>query len=107
MTKGSPTHRLTNDGIDTTLMWSKITEVVLKTLYCVQDSIPASANSFELFGFDVLIDQDLKPWLIEVNASPSLSRENELDHAIKNACIQDTIRLVDAPAFDRKIIVSP
>jgi hypothetical protein len=43
--------------------------------------------------------------LIEVNASPSLSRENELDHAIKNTCIQDTIRLVDAPAFDRKIIV--
>lgn len=44
----------------------------------------SNANAFELFGFDVLIDADLKPWLIEVNSSPSLSRENQLDYQIKD-----------------------
>lgn len=28
-------------------------------------------NSFELFGFDFVIDQNLKCWLIEANMSPA------------------------------------
>lgn len=32
---------------------------------------------FELFGFDFMIDDDLKVWLIEVNSGPSLSESNK------------------------------
>lgn len=30
------------------------------------------AKCFHLIGFDVLIDSNLKPWILEINANPSL-----------------------------------
>jgi len=98
--------RLAETNIAWSDMWQRIVAVVLKTLYCVQDTIPPHPNSFELFGFDVLIDADLKPWLIEVNASPSLSRDNELDFRIKDAMIRDTLRIAAPPPFDRDLLAN-
>lgn len=40
-------------------------------------------NAFELLGFDILIDADLRPWLIEVNANPSVSGSSIVDHMVK------------------------
>jgi hypothetical protein len=40
-------------------------------------------SCFELFGFDVLVDDALRPWVLEVNLSPSLSVESNLDFGVK------------------------
>jgi tubulin polyglutamylase TTLL5 len=55
--------------------------------------------------YDVLIDQNLRPWLIEVNASPSLARDNALDVRVKNAAIRDLIELLDVPQYDRAVLL--
>lgn len=31
-------------------------------------------NTFDIFGFDLLIDETLSVWLIEVNASPTMGK---------------------------------
>ena len=32
-------------------------------------------SSFEVFGVDMLVDSNYRPWLVEVNAVPSLARK--------------------------------
>jgi glutathione synthase/RimK-type ligase-like ATP-grasp enzyme len=34
-------------------------------------------NSFEFYGYDFMVDQNLKVWLIEVNSSPSMDSEKQ------------------------------
>lgn len=59
-------------------------------------------NCFELFGFDIIIDSNLKPWLLEVNLSPSLATDSPLDHHIKANLISDLMNIIGIRAFDRK-----
>ena len=57
---------------------------------------------FDLYGFDVILDQDLKCWLLEINSSPSFSTETLLDDMIKQKLIDDTIDLINPIDYDRK-----
>jgi tubulin polyglutamylase TTLL6/13 len=41
-----------------------------------------------------MIDQNFKPWLIEVNASPSFSTDSPLDYEIKKSVVKDTLALL-------------
>lgn len=52
-------------------------------------------NSFELYGFDVLFDSKLDPWLIEVNGSPSMTANTPADHNLKMGLLEDTLLVVD------------
>ena len=50
---------------------------------------------FEFYGFDVLIDSDLKPWLIEINGSPSMRANTESDRRMKVGIIDDVLSVLD------------
>jgi tubulin polyglutamylase TTLL6/13 len=45
-------------------------------------------------GYDVLLDAELKPWLIEVNHSPSFNIDSPLDRRLKEELIVDAVKLV-------------
>ena len=42
-----------------------------------------------------MIDEDLKPWLIEVNHAPSLATESAFDLTVKESLVKDTINLLN------------
>lgn len=51
-------------------------------------------HCFELYGYDVLLDDTCRPWLIEINASPSLSTNSVEDKILKKQLIRDVMDIV-------------
>ena len=49
-----------------------------------------------------MLDSNLKPWLIEINLSPSLACDSPLDFEIKGNLLSDTFNLIGIKKFDRK-----
>jgi hypothetical protein len=83
-------------------VWEQIKDVTIKAMVAAQNDIQYNPSCFEVYGFDMIIDGDFKVWLLEINSSPSLSRDTLLDDVIKQKLIDDTIELLDPLDFDRK-----
>jgi len=97
-------------GIDINLMWSRIYDLIIKSILAGENYVYNAlkktclhrTNCFEVFGYDVMLDQNYKPWLIEVNLSPSLACDSPLDLEIKSNLLSDTFNMIGIKQFDRK-----
>ena len=56
---------------------------------------------FEILGFDILLDRKLKPWILEVNHSPSFHTDSDLDKEIKEGLLYDALNMLHVKASDR------
>jgi tubulin polyglutamylase TTLL6/13 len=50
---------------------------------------------FQILGFDIMIDKNFRPWLIEVNQSPSFATDSPLDYEVKKSVLKDTFSLLN------------
>ena len=66
-----------------------IKNVIIGSLQCVQNVMFSDKHCFECYGYDILLDANLKPWLIEINSSPSLSTSTKGDFVLKKKLISD------------------
>jgi hypothetical protein len=73
----------------------KIKEVVKITFDSTQSilSVKPRQFNFELFGYDFMIDSDMKLWLIEVNSVPSLGESNSYISRLLNRAVDDMFKL--------------
>ena len=76
-------------------LFHQIDNIFIKTLQSVQKIIINDKHCFELYGFDLMVDRNLKPWIIEVNASPSLTASSTTDYDLKFGLLEDVLHVVD------------
>eukprot|EP00921_Rhytidocystis_pertsovi_P015887 GHVQ01025153.1.p1 GENE.GHVQ01025153.1~~GHVQ01025153.1.p1 ORF type:complete len:416 (-),score=30.71 GHVQ01025153.1:429-1676(-) len=76
-----------------------IHNTILKSLIAVQKVMINDKHCFELYGYDVIIDTEMRPWLLEVNASPSLSANTRTDYEMKIGLLDDVLSVVDMEKF--------
>ena len=98
-------------GHDDNLLFSKIEDIMVKTIVSVEHIVNnatemfvpyKNSNCFELFGFDILVDQKMTPWLLEVNLTPALSCDSPLDQKVKSNCIADLLSLAGVVKMDQR-----
>ena len=93
---------LKKKNLDVDLLFENIKDIIIKTLISGSRKIVNTTeqlklndiNMFNLFGFDIFVDINLKPYLLEVNTRPFLDDYNKYDKIIKSNLFVDTLNLV-------------
>ncbi len=73
----------------------ELQEIIVKSLYSVQKVVMNDKHCFELYGYDIMIDDTLKPWLIEVNSNASLTSNTQADNEMKVKMLDDMLTVLD------------
>ncbi|KAG5446572.1 putative tubulin polyglutamylase ttll9 [Clonorchis sinensis] len=76
-------------------LFNRIDMIFVISLLSVQKIMIQDKRCFELYGYDILIDNELKPWLLEINASPSLTASSKEDYILKCNLLDDMLDVVD------------
>lgn len=116
---------LSDAGIDTQQIFLKIKDTCTKALIAIQPSVlmeqentldmsQAQGDCFQILGFDIFIDEDLKAWLFEINDHPSLNinlekegqkglikEVSEIDKFLKVKILGEAISLMKKKSLDR------
>ena len=75
--------------------FAAVEQLVIHSLLSVQKIMINDKHCFEMYGYDILIDDNLKPWLIEVNASPSITADTPQDYELKFGLLDDVFSIID------------
>ncbi|KAJ6644550.1 Tubulin polyglutamylase ttll6 [Pseudolycoriella hygida] len=103
---------LSKNSYDVVRLWNEIDDIVVKTVISALPALKHNYSAsfprhdiiqacFEILGIDIMIDDDFKPWLLEVNHSPSFSTSEFVDKEVKSALIRDTFNLLGVNGTDR------
>jgi hypothetical protein len=104
---------LTSQGNNVQKFWEKVEHIICKSIIAAVPQMTHVYNScfphnndgftcFEVLGFDILVDEKCKPWLMEINHTPSLTCDTPLDHRIKHALITETWNIINVQPTDKQ-----
>ena len=87
----------------------RIKDIIIDTFLCAKRKMNPNhrSNVFELFGFDFLLDEDFRIWLIECNYNPFLGTPCEFMRTLVPNMINDMLKIVLDPVLKPKNQVDP
>lgn len=68
---------------------------IIKSMRAVQKLVTNCPQSFELYGFDFIFDNNGKAWLLEVNGGPSMTANTKEDSDLKIGLVDDTMTVLN------------
>jgi len=83
---------LYNEWINKTM--PNIRKAIYKTCQAGSSEIIGRENTYELLGFDFLVDQNLNPWLLEINLSPALIKRSKTHECLLPLLHKSMIELI-------------
>lgn len=100
-------------GVDTEELWKKIEDIIIKTICSAQPILShhykscqpddfSNSMCFEILGFDVILDSNLTPYILEVNHTPSFTTDSPLDFSVKQTIILEALKLLNLDSNLRK-----
>ncbi len=74
----------------------RIIDLIIDAFLASKEAINPNKRkeAFELLGFDFLVDEDLRTWLIEINTNPYLGIPNEYIRGLMGEMINDMLEIV-------------
>ena len=81
----------------------KIEKIVILSLECAKHKLFNRKNNFEVFGFDIMLDDKLNVYLIEINASPDWTYSTKVTEKLVKIASEDIMKVVlDLPKENMK-----
>ena len=69
-------------------------EIVIATILGTVDQVHGKRGSFEQIGYDMMIDENLNPWLIEINSSPAMDYSSSVTRKLVRMVMADIVKVV-------------
>ena len=60
-------------------------------------------GSYQLLGYDFVVDEDMSPFLIEINGFPNLNRQDQSGRSLSVQLMKDMIGVVIDPIIFGKV----
>ena len=79
----------------------RIKDIIIDSILSVRKKMNPNyrKNVFELFGFDFIMDEEFRLWLLEINTNPFLGTPNNQMKILVPQMMEDLIQLVVDPVF--------
>ena len=82
------------DDLYATKIAPQMREIVNASLLSAQGSVENRKGSTEIYGFDFMVDEDLKVWLIEINSSPAMDYSTPITTPLVKQVMEDTVKVI-------------
>ena len=72
----------------------KIKKIVIYALECAKHKVMNRENSHEVLGFDIMVDELLNVYLIEINLSPDWTYSTKVTEKLVKIASEDIIKVI-------------